>query len=54
MSTIIPAKVVPPMFFRLPNAVVINFLSEWLEIQDVARLDAAMTTRALRPKFLQY
>ena len=50
----VPAKVLPPIFFRLPNAVLINFLSEWLEIQDVGRLDVAVTTRALRPKFLQY
>ena len=50
----VPAKDLPPIFFRLPNAVLINFLSEWLEIQDVGRLDAAMTTRALRPTFLQY
>ena len=50
----VPAKVLPPMFLRLPNAVLINFLSEWLEIQDVGWLDGAMTTRALRPTFLQY
>ena len=44
---------VPPIFFRLPKAVVINFLSEWLDIRDVARLDAAMTTQSLHPTFLQ-
>ena len=43
-----------PIFFRLPKALLINFLSKWLDIQDVGLLDAAMTTRALRPKFLQY
>ena len=43
-----------PKFFRLPKALLINFLSEWLDIQDVGKLDAAMTTRVLRPTFLQY
>ena len=51
--SIIPAEAKPPIFFRLPNAVLNNFLSEWLDIVDAGRLDAAMTTRALRPKFLQ-
>ena len=49
----ISAEAEPPIFFRLPNAVLTNFLSEWLDIVAVGRLDAAMTTRALRPKFLQ-
>ena len=44
---------VPPIFFRLPKAFFIIFLSEWLDIRDVARLDAAMTTQSLHPTFLQ-
>ena len=41
------------MFFRLPKAFMLNFLSEWLHIADVGRLDTAMTTESLRPTFLQ-
>ena len=46
----VPTKVLP-LFFRLPNAVFIHILSEWLHIRDVGRLDTAMTTR---PRFLQH
>ena len=54
MSVFVPIDHVDPIFFRLPKAVLVNFLSKWLDMQSVGRLDAAMTMRALRPTFLQH
>ena len=42
-----------PFFSRLPTEWIISFLSEWLDIKDVAILDTAMTTHSQRPAFLQ-
>ena len=42
-----------PFFPQLPTEWIISFLSEWLDIKDVAKLDAAMTTHSQRPAFLQ-
>ena len=42
-----------PMFFRLPEDFIIDFLSQWMDIRDLGRLDTAMTMHSLRPTFLQ-
>ena len=41
------------LLFRLPKALFVRFLSEWLDIHDVGKLDSAMTTKKHRPEFLQ-
>ena len=47
-------SVVVPMFFRFPEGVMMNLLSQWLDIRDVGRLDTAMTMHSLRPTFLKH
>ena len=42
-----------PFFSKLPTEWIISFLSEWLDIKDVAKLDTAMTMHSQRPAFLQ-
>ena len=42
-----------PFFSTLPTGWIISFLSEWLDIKDVAKLDTAMTMHSQRPAFLQ-
>ena len=41
-----------PLLFRLPRAWLVGFLSEWLEISEVAILDTAMTMKKHREEFL--
>ena len=42
-----------PFFSKLPTEWIISFLSNWLDIKDVANLDTAMTMHSKRPAFLQ-
>ena len=39
------------LLFRLPNAWLVHFLSVWLDIVDVGRLDSAMTNEQYRQFF---
>ena len=41
-----------PLLSLLPPELVITFLSRWLDIKDVAKLDTAMTTQASQAAFL--
>ena len=39
--------------FRLPKALLVQFLSEWLDIYDVGKLDSSITNNERRPEFSQ-
>ena len=41
------------LLFRLPKSLLVQFLSEWLDIHDVGKLDTAMTNKKHRSEFLQ-
>ena len=41
------------LLFRLPKSLFVQFLSEWLDIHDVGKLDSAMTNKKHRSEFLQ-
>ena len=41
------------LFFRLPNSLFVQILSQWLDIHDVGVLDTTMTNKKHRPEFLQ-
>ena len=41
------------LLFRLPKSLFVQFLSEWLDIHDVGKLDSAMTNNKHRSEFLQ-
>ena len=41
------------LFSKLPSEWIVTFLSEWIDIRDVAKLDVAMTMHSQRAGFLQ-
>ena len=40
------------LLFSLPNSLIENILSHWLDIHDVGMLDTAITNKKHRPEFL--
>ena len=41
-----------PLMFQLPNAWLVAFLSEWLDMPDIGKLDIAISSNEHRPQFL--
>ena len=41
-----------PLLFKLPNAWLIAFLSEWLDMPSIGKLDTAISTKKYRSQFL--
>ena len=52
-STVSQTTVAPTLLFRLPHSLLINILSEWLDIGDVARIDVALTNHTARTEWLE-
>ena len=42
-----------PFLFRLPQELLVSISEKWLDIYDVARVDAALTNQKYRPQWLQ-
>jgi hypothetical protein len=41
-----------PLLFQLPHALLIAFLSEWLDMSTLGKLDSAISAKKYRPQFL--
>jgi hypothetical protein len=41
-----------PLLFQLPHAWLVAFLSEWLDIPSIGKLDTTICSKAYRPQFL--